>query len=249
MADDHAIDSENDAAEDENDAVQPSNYERARALREQYDLDGAYAFGPDGNLLGQREVGVLRRLDRYEDEIRETDDATHAKQAKAEYVHLARKLDVLPELDADADDRDADNDDPDAIIEIPIDKLESILQINSVRSADDRVLAISRTIEGRVEPKFRLAFTGSKHYANPETAPVHLPPEKLVPDDRRTYPPTRGELKADLEDDSWFDPDDEEQVEEEYEITLQVWRDDVLRPIEERIELDGKVIDVIVVDD
>lgn len=84
----------------------PSNqndaeYTSALRRRDEYTLDAGYAFDDDGHLLGQREVALLRRIDRAVEEAEHFDATGHtddARAARSRVVEAARKLDLSEPL-------------------------------------------------------------------------------------------------------------------------------------------------------
>lgn len=82
-------------------------YRRGHAVRNQYsieDVNGSDVVFHDSEMLGERELGILRRLDDLADEIMATHDPVVERNSRKEYVRLAQNLGSESENDSNTKD-------------------------------------------------------------------------------------------------------------------------------------------------
>jgi hypothetical protein len=124
---------------------------------------------------------------------------------------------------------------------VSVQKVLHALDMNATDGVDDLVIAIPQ--RDGVTADTRPAFTGSERYSNPSNAPVHITPESLV-DDGWTRPPRRHQVdyKAIGVPEAVADRDaeDEQRIDEAYEVIWNDWRDDIHGMILDDHEFEAK---------
>lgn len=124
---------------------------------------------------------------------------------------------------------------------VSVEGVVSALKLNDTNGVDDRVIAVPQ--RDGAEASIRPAFTGTERYSNPESAPVHIPPESLV-EDAWTRPPRRSHVDLGHMDVPELVEErseaDEERIDEALDVLMDNWKTDVRRMIERDHEFKAK---------
>jgi|APHM01.1.fsa_nt_gi hypothetical protein len=138
----------------------------------------------------------------------------------------------------------ADDDSIESVtVTFSVEKAMFALKMNDTNGADDRTIAAPQ--RDGAPAVIRRKFTGTERYSNPETAPVHLSPERLV--DKGFEQPPRQSQTADAIPEippiEQRTEEDEKLLEEEHDVAVEHWETDVARMLAGEHEI-GRVKNV-----